>query len=155
MTKNFYVIFGPPKTWFRRSEPKSNISLESSQAPLGHPFVRSSGCPSYLFTISYLSGLPLELIKNISTGSSKAVWWFRLIYQHGSQYWLQSLFPNWLDFKSTAIVWCINQKLTSNQELIWNPALYKANRDSFDKWILHLANWAAPSLLYLQEFLLE
>ena len=44
----------PPKTGSRRSGPKSNISLESPQAPLGHPFIRSSGCPSYLFTISYL-----------------------------------------------------------------------------------------------------
>ena len=50
----FCHFSNPPKTGSRRSGPKSNIWLESPQAPLHTPYLRSSGCTSYLFTISYL-----------------------------------------------------------------------------------------------------
>ena len=78
--KNFWPFLDPPKIRSRRSGPKSNISLESPQAPLGHPLIRSSGCPSYLFTISYLAdarsrldfgNLPKYHIENINQGSCR------------------------------------------------------------------------------------
>ena len=61
----FLAIFRPPlnrvqAVWIPDSGPKSYISLESSQALLHTPYLISSGCTSYLFTISYL----LELWMN-------------------------------------------------------------------------------------------
>ena len=52
--KLFLGFLDAPKTGSRRSIPKSYTSLESPQAALHVPIIRSSGFRTYLFTVSYL-----------------------------------------------------------------------------------------------------
>ena len=81
----FLAIFRPPlnrvqAVWIPDSGPKSYISLESSQALLHTPYLISSGCTSYLFTISYLPASMVSADKKTNLNVIQMSWnrlWYK------------------------------------------------------------------------------